>query len=70
MTIEDPRRKMRRRRRGPYPVVLDDWHGSKQASDGVLVLFSELTNDFAPLGLSSGYKGQNEVFDCRQCSPI
>jgi hypothetical protein len=50
-------------------MVLDDWHGSKQASDGVLLLFSEWTGDGAPPGLSGGYKGKSKVINSRQCSP-
>jgi hypothetical protein len=53
----------------PYPVVLGDWHGSKWASDGVLLLFSELSSDGSPPRLSGGYEGQSEVFSSRQCSP-
>jgi hypothetical protein len=49
-------------------MVLDDWHGSKQASDGVLLLFFESIGNNAPPGLSGGYEGQCEVVDSRQSS--
>jgi hypothetical protein len=53
----------------PYPIVLGDWHGSKQASDDVLPFFSELAGDGTPPRLSGGYEGQSEVVGSGQFSP-
>jgi hypothetical protein len=50
-------------------MVLSDWHGSKRAGDGVLLLFCELFSDGAPPRLSSDYEGQSKVFGSRRSSP-